>query len=135
LGGKSPAEAKNAYNQAVNQVNQLATRFPNAPIAVTCRRAGWRGGLTGFQTMEVLEFDEPKIKEFANNWFKSDPSNAEGLWQELDKNLRMKTLAELRKAYLSLTSNQEMYLKPEIYSALYSVSCRARVRVSRDEQI
>lgn len=45
------------------------------------------------------------------------------------------TVTELQKTYLSLTSNQEMSLKFEIYSALYSVSHRARLRVSRDEQI
>ena len=120
LGGKSPAEAKNAYNQAVNQVNQLATRFPNAPIAVTCRRAGWRGGLTGFQTMEVLEFDEHHIKEFANNWFNSDPSKAEGLWQELDKNLRMKTLAgnPLILSLMAIVYDREWKL-PERRSELY----------------
>ncbi|MEQ8757268.1 MAG: NACHT domain-containing protein [Coleofasciculus sp. G1-WW12-02] len=120
LGGKSSAEAKNAYNQAVGKVNQLATQFPNAPIAVTCRRAGWRGGLTGFQTMEVLEFDEPDIKEFANNWFKSDPSKAEGLWQELDKNLRMKTLAgnPLILSLMAIVYGRELKL-PERRSELY----------------
>jgi len=45
------------------------------------------------------------------------------------------TVTELQRTYLSLTSNQEMSLKFEIYSALYSVSHRARLRVSRDEQI
>ncbi|MFP4100910.1 NACHT domain-containing protein, partial [Coleofasciculus sp.] len=120
LGGKSPAEAKNAYNQAVYKVNQLATQFPNAPIAVTCRRAGWRGGLTGFQTMEVLEFDEPDIKEFAHNWFKSDPSKAEGLWQELDKKLRMKTLAgnPLILSLMAIVYDRELKL-PERRSELY----------------
>ncbi|MEQ9626540.1 dsDNA nuclease domain-containing protein [Coleofasciculus chthonoplastes] len=120
LGGKSPAEAKNAYNQAVDKVNQLATQFLNAPIAVTCRRAGWRGGLTGFQTMEVLEFDGPDIKEFANNWFQSDPSNAEGLWQELNKNLRMKTLAgnPLILSLMAIVYGRELKL-PERRSELY----------------
>jgi energy-coupling factor transporter ATP-binding protein EcfA2 len=120
LGGKSPAEAKNAYNQAVDKVDQLAIQFPNAPIAVTCRRAGWRGGLTGFQTMEVLEFDEPQIKEFAHNWFKSDPSKAEGLWQELNKNLRMKTLAgnPLILSLMAIVYGRELKL-PERRSELY----------------
>jgi hypothetical protein len=35
----------------------------------------------------------------------------------------------------SLNSQEESYLEPAIYQALYSVSRRARVRVSRDEKI
>jgi hypothetical protein len=89
LGGKSPEEAKKVYSRLAKLVTGLATQFS----VVACRRAGWQGGLTGFHTLEVLDFDEPQIQEFVNNWFNSDPSKAKGLQQELEKNLRMNTLA------------------------------------------
>jgi hypothetical protein len=46
-----------------------------------------------------------------------------------------KTVRALLDTGSSLSSKEVDYLKPAIYRALYSVSRRARVRVSRDEQI
>jgi HEAT repeat protein len=46
-----------------------------------------------------------------------------------------KTVRALLDTGSSLSSKEVDYLKPAIYTALYSVSRRARVRVSRDEQI
>jgi hypothetical protein len=89
LGGRSPEEATDTYNRLVKIISGLATQFSEAPLAITCRRAGWRGGLTGFHTLEVLDFNESQIQEFLNNWFKSDQSKAKGLLQKLEKNLRM----------------------------------------------
>jgi hypothetical protein len=45
------------------------------------------------------------------------------------------TVRALLEVGSSLSSQEESYLEPAIYQALYSVSRRARVRVSRDEQI
>jgi HEAT repeat protein/GTPase SAR1 family protein len=45
------------------------------------------------------------------------------------------TVRALLAVGLSLSSQEESYLEPAIYQALYSVSRRARVRVGRDEQI
>jgi hypothetical protein len=59
---------------------------------LTCRRAGWQG-LTGVSHARSAGFRWEQIQEFVNNWFKSDPSKAKGLQQELAKNLRMQTLA------------------------------------------
>ncbi len=46
-----------------------------------------------------------------------------------------KTVRALLEVDSSLLNGEENYLEPAIYSALYSISRRARVRVSRDEQI
>ena len=48
LGGDTAEAASAAYNRVAREIDRLATRFPNAPIAVTCRRAGWRGKLPAF---------------------------------------------------------------------------------------
>ena len=119
LGGKSPEEAKRVYNRLAKVVTGLAIEFSNAPIAVTCRRAGWQG-LQGFHTLEVLDFDESQIQEFVNNWFNSDPSKAKGLHQELEKNLRMKTLAgnPLILSLMAIVYERELEL-PERRSELY----------------
>jgi HEAT repeat protein len=116
LGGKSPEEAKKVYSRLAKLVTGLATQFS----VVACRRAGWQGGLTGFHTLEVLDFDEPQIQEFVNNWFNSDPSKAKGLQQELEKNLRMNTLAAnpLILSLMAIVYQRELKL-PERRSELY----------------
>jgi hypothetical protein len=45
------------------------------------------------------------------------------------------TITALLQVDSSLSSEEEYYLEPAIYGALYSASRRTRVRVSRDEQI
>jgi hypothetical protein len=42
------------------------------------------------------------------------------------------TVTALQEVDLSLSSEEENYLKPAIYGALYSVSRRAKVRVNRN---
>jgi hypothetical protein len=118
LGCKSPEEAKKVNSRLAKIVTGLAIEFSNAPIAVTCRRAGWQG-LQGFHTLGVLDFNESQIQEFVNNWFKSDPSKAQGLLQELEKNLRMKTLAgnPLILALMAIVYERELEL-PERRSEL-----------------
>ncbi len=120
LGGKRPEDAKKAYNRLAKIATDLATQFSNAPIVVACRRAGWQGGLTGFHTLEVLDFDESQIQKFVNNWFKSDRSKAKGLQEELEKNLRMKTLAAnpLIISLMAIVYGRELEL-PERRSELY----------------
>ncbi|HEY9798338.1 MAG TPA: NACHT domain-containing protein [Leptolyngbyaceae cyanobacterium] len=121
LGGKSPEEAKQVYSRLAQVIAVLAIEFSNAPIAVTCRRAGWQGLREGgFCTLEVLDFDESQIQEFVNNWFKSDPSKAKGLQQELEKNLRMKTLAAnpLILSLMAIVYGRELKL-PERRFELY----------------
>ncbi len=120
LGGSSIQEAQEAYDRVASETNRLAARFPEAYIAVTCRRVGWKGGLTAFQNLEVLDFDWEQIQEFINNWFKATPSKAEGLRQALAGNLRMQTLAAnpLILSLIAIVYEQELEL-PERRAELY----------------
>lgn len=93
LGGGSADEAERAYQLVAAEVDRIATRFPGAPIAVTCRRAGWRGGLRAFQVLDVLDFAWPQIVTFVENWFAADRTRAAGLKGALQANVRMSSLA------------------------------------------
>ncbi|MBD1908071.1 HEAT repeat domain-containing protein [Funiculus sociatus GB2-A5] len=120
LGGGTQEEAQAAYRRVADEINRLATLFSAAPIAVTCRKAGWRGGLRGFQTLEVLDFSWEQIKEFIKLWFKSDSDKAEGLRQALEKNLRMQMLAAnpLILSLIAIVYQQDLKL-PEHRAELY----------------
>jgi HEAT repeat protein len=92
--GREEGEAKAYYDQAVEQINGLVTRYRQAPAMVTSRLAGWRGGLAaGFHTLEVLDLGAEEIERFVENWFHDDPQRAEGLRRELRRSTRMATMA------------------------------------------
>ena len=120
LGGDTIEAATVAYNRVTEEVARLATRFPGAPIAVTCRRAGWRGNLTAFQTLEVLDFSWDQIQVFVNNWFAGDPAKGDGLRRALTGDLRMQTMAAnpLILSLIAIVYDQELEL-PERRAQLY----------------
>ena len=121
LSAATPEEAKDAYKRVVDEVNRLDTLFLEAPIALTCRKAGWREGLATFQTLEVLNFSWQQIQDFVNKWFKADTAKAQGLQQALAGNLRMQTLAAnpLILALIAIVYQKDLEL-PERRAELYS---------------
>lgn len=80
-------------DSVIAEIGRLATRYPIAPIAVTCRRAAWRGELPAFRTFEVQGFTWPQARLFIDRWFERAPGRGEGLRRVLATNPRMRTLA------------------------------------------
>jgi len=121
LGGATPEEAEDAYKRVANEIDRLNTLFPEAPIALTCRKAGWRGGLTAFQALEVLDFSCEQIQDFVNKWFKADTAKVQKLQQALAGNLRMQTLAAnpLILALIAIVYQKDLDL-PERRAQLYN---------------
>jgi predicted NACHT family NTPase len=121
VGGATQTEAQATYKQVADEINRLATRFSQTPIVITCRKAGWRGGLKQFQTLEVLDFSWEQIQEFVNRWFDSNPTKAEGLRTELAENLRMQTLAAnpLILSLIAIVYQKDLEL-PERRAQLYN---------------
>jgi hypothetical protein len=98
--GKTKEEAEESYKQAADAIMELATRYPEAPIAVTVRKAGYhqRAHLTGFTELEVLDFRPEEIKQFVNQWFACHPNpqkraNAIDLNTRLERNSPIQALA------------------------------------------
>ncbi|MEV1246764.1 NACHT domain-containing protein [Nonomuraea sp. NPDC049750] len=120
LGGESRDAANQIYQKVLQEIDRLAARYPNARIAVTCRRAGWRGQLPAFRTLEVLDFDDDQIKEFITHWFESDPSRADGLTRALARSNRIHTLSSnpLLLSLIAIVYESDLEL-PERRSELY----------------
>jgi predicted NACHT family NTPase len=121
LGGETAEAAGAAYNRVAREIDRLATRFPNVPIAVTCRRVGWRGKLPAFQTLEVLDFSWDQIQTFLKNWFSESPAKALELRGALAGNLRMQTFAAnpLMLSLIAIVYERELEL-PERRAQLYN---------------
>lgn len=120
LGGESPEDAVGAYHRVTEEVNRLATRFPRALIATTCRRHGWQGGLPQFQMLEALDFEWPQIETFIANWFGDDDKRSRGLVRALSGNTRLQLLAAnpLLLSLIAIVYERDLEL-PERRAALY----------------
>lgn len=99
---------------------RLATRFPRALIATTCRRHGWRGGLPQFQVLEALDFEWPQIETFIANWFGERDRRTGALVRALSANARLQTLATnpLLLSLIAIVYERDLEL-PERRAALY----------------
>jgi HEAT repeat protein len=98
--GEDAASAEESYRRIERAVLLLTQRFPRAPIVVTARREGYRqrGPLTGFTTLETLDFLPEQYEQFITRWFEHYGDErrhglANGLIATLKKSPRMATLA------------------------------------------
>ncbi|MFI6505215.1 NACHT domain-containing protein [Nonomuraea typhae] len=120
-GGESSDETDAAYQRVIREIDRLAARYPAAAIAVTCRRAGWRGQLPAFRTLEVLDFDDAQINQFVGNWFDADPAKRDKLKAALRRSSRIQTLSAnpLLLSLIAIVFESDLEL-PERRSKLYS---------------
>ncbi|MFE0146370.1 NACHT domain-containing protein [Nonomuraea sp. NPDC059007] len=121
LGGESADEADATYQRVIQEIDRLAARYPGARIAVTCRRAGWRGQLPAFRTLEVLDFDDSQIEEFVGNWFQDDHDKRDKLTAALRRSSRIQTLSAnpLLLSLIAIVFESDLEL-PERRSKLYA---------------
>ncbi|MEV0967354.1 NACHT domain-containing protein [Microtetraspora glauca] len=118
--GPDAETAQQGHDRIVTEIDRLASRYPEALIAVTCRKASWRGQLARFRTLDVLDFNFEQIDEFIGNWFDSDEQRAEGLRAALAVNTRILTLSAnpLLLSLIAIVYASELEL-PERRAELY----------------
>ncbi|KJU87212.1 signal transduction protein with Nacht domain protein [Candidatus Magnetobacterium bavaricum] len=86
VSGADKDEISINYNKVIGVINHVAAKYANCHIAVTCRKAGWRGGISkSFSIFEILDFTPDDITEFVEKWFRGEPEKAGGLNQQLGK--------------------------------------------------
>ncbi|MBF0338915.1 MAG: SIR2 family protein, partial [Nitrospirae bacterium] len=95
ISGKTQEEVGANYKKVVDVIGNIATRFSKCYIAVTCRKAGWKGGIhESFSIFEVLDFTTGDITSFVDKWFRDEPEKARELNSKLGKRTRVKSLAK-----------------------------------------
>lgn len=100
VAGTNWEQAEESYRLASEAINNLATRYPQAPVVVTARKAGYhqRPRLPGFTEIEVLDFRLEDSVQFIQRWFAAHPEpqkrgNAQDLITRLERNPRIQGLA------------------------------------------
>jgi HEAT repeat protein/energy-coupling factor transporter ATP-binding protein EcfA2 len=98
--GEEAKAAEASYRRSSDAILRVATRYPNAPIVVTARKAGYQQGvpLTGFTELEVVDFRTEDIEQFVTKWFacSDNPQKetiATDLIDRLRRNARIQALA------------------------------------------
>ncbi len=120
-------QAENTSFQISKAITDVATRYPQAPIVVTARKADahQRTRLAGFAELEVLDVRPEENNQFVERWFAShpDPSrrgNAPEFHAQLERTPHMQALAAnpLLLSLLLIVYEERRDL-PERRAALY----------------
>jgi predicted NACHT family NTPase len=82
------------HDRVLNTIRQTAEKFDASQFMITCRIAAKEYIFEQFTEVEIADFDDEQIADFARKWFQSkDPVKAEEFPQELEDNPGLKELA------------------------------------------
>jgi predicted NACHT family NTPase len=88
-------EVKQEDNDRVlREIRNFSTHYDANHFVITCRIASKEYTFEQFTEVEVADFEDKQIAEFASNWFQNkDPKKAEQFIQKLQQNQRIQELA------------------------------------------
>jgi predicted NACHT family NTPase len=82
------------HDRVLNNIRQTAEKFDASQFVITCRIAAKEYIFEQFTEVEVADFDDEQIADFARKWFQSkDPIKAEEFPKELKANPGLQELA------------------------------------------
>ncbi|MBN3870518.1 NACHT domain-containing NTPase [Nostoc sp. JL33] len=80
-------------DRILKEIREFSDRFPKNQFVMTCRIAAREYTFEKFTDVEVADFDDDQISNFANNWFKEKAVKPETFIKGLEENNRIKELA------------------------------------------
>ncbi|MHC5595013.1 MAG: NACHT C-terminal helical domain 2-containing protein [Nostoc sp.] len=80
-------------DRILKEIRDFSDRFPNNHFVMTCRIAAREYTFEKFTEVEVADFNDDQISNFANNWFKDKAVKAEAFIKRLEDNNRIKEIA------------------------------------------
>ncbi|MEH1927624.1 NACHT domain-containing NTPase [Nostoc sp.] len=80
-------------DRILKEIREFSDRFPKNQFVMTCRIAAREYTFEKFTEVEVADFDDNQISNFANNWFKKKAVKPETFIKRLEENNRIKQLA------------------------------------------
>jgi predicted NACHT family NTPase len=83
------------FSRVVDQIRHLSYQYHNNRFVITCRLASNEYKFSNFAEVEICDFSDNQIQEFAKNWFLSNgkPTKLEPFLEALETNDRIKELA------------------------------------------
>jgi len=80
-------------DRVLKEIREFSDHFQNNHFVMTCRIAAREYTFEKFTEVEVADFDDDQISNFANNWFKGKAIKPETFINLLEENNRIKQLA------------------------------------------
>ncbi|BAY12116.1 NACHT domain-containing protein [Calothrix sp. NIES-2098] len=80
-------------SRILKEIREFSDRFQHSNFVMTCRIAAREYTFEKFTEVEVADFDDKQIKNFANKWFQGKAVKAESFIKRLEDNNRIKQLA------------------------------------------
>ncbi|MGD2250948.1 MAG: HEAT repeat domain-containing protein [Candidatus Methanofastidiosia archaeon] len=78
----------------IEEIEEFVHIYPNNRFIVTSRIAGYHNELRGFETVELMAFNDHQITQFITNWFgKFNPEKAQLMEEAIKENEKIRTLA------------------------------------------
>ncbi|MDR5804966.1 NACHT domain-containing protein [Caballeronia sp. LZ001] len=95
-------EISGKLDEATKQIRNIAEKYPNIKIVMSCRTAAYTYVFQDFVDVELADFSTLEVENFVSNWFSDDPRKATMFLSELklDKN---QSIARLCATPLLLT--------------------------------
>jgi HEAT repeat protein len=97
--GMDDADIENSYITMVDAIKKLAAIYPQMPVVVTVRKAGYqnRPKLQGFDELEVVDFRAEDSKTFVIKWFAASQTTSKeekikDFNARLERSLRIQSL-------------------------------------------
>ncbi|MFB2838076.1 NACHT C-terminal helical domain 2-containing protein [Floridanema evergladense] len=81
------------HNRILQEIRDFSETFYNNYFIMTCRIAAWEYTFDKFTEVEVSDFDDEQIQNFAQNWFRNKIVKSEAFIKRLKTNNRIQQLA------------------------------------------
>jgi len=85
------------HDRILHDIKDFAHQYRDCQIVMTCRIAAWEYTFEQFTEIEVADFNQEQIAEFATKWFatKQIPTKAQDFIQQLKKNEQIQELSTI----------------------------------------
>jgi len=83
------------HDRILQEIKAFTGQYRDCQFVMTCRIAAWGYKFEKFTDVEIADFDDEQIAEFAAKWFKSKgvPEKAKNFTQRLNENEQIRELA------------------------------------------
>ncbi|KAM3115658.1 NACHT domain-containing protein, partial [Phormidesmis sp. 146-33] len=76
--------ATGRMNEAISQIQNFVDAHKQNRYIASCRVAAYRHNFRLFTDVAMADFDDGQIKQFIDNWFRSEPDLAQECWKKLN---------------------------------------------------
>jgi len=124
--------ATDRMNEAISQIQNFVDAHKQNRYIASCRVAAYRHNFRLFTDVAMADFDDVQIKQFIDNWFRSEPDIAQDCWEKLNSDEHT-SAKELTQTPLLLTLVCLLYERSRKFPTNRSTLYERALRVLLEE--